>query len=403
MITQRRIFLLTTVVFALFITAAATDVSFLAQKKFKTVDDYLYAKRFNSIKDKIDNAKNDKIVLVAIDDETVKKLGPLPFKSSIHANALSKILEGAPKVVGVDVVLKDTDDTDDDMKLAAVLKDAKNHVVLAAHNEDIEHFILNWYTREKKTDPYVKTVKNARFVSAANNRVLHKSCYEDITVSSLYIAQFDDGLSYPPLPAAVAAKFLNATFENKIPQDLKYAFMGDTKIPAYVDRDGCSYFGMLINYSGNSDTFKTVSFEKIDQTDPSVFKDKIVLIGTEDSRWTDVYSSPLSAHTPELVIFANAVDTLVTGRFIAPLDMKLQASMVFALGLCVFFTTFYTRRIIALAAAFVSIVGAKLAVDFFFFCFASYVYFVPFACCVPLCFLGAAALKKCENPPALYQ
>jgi CHASE2 domain-containing sensor protein len=161
---------------------------------------------------------------------------------------------------------------------------------------------------------------------------------------------------------------------------------------------------MLINYVGigSAGAFQTVSFEKLDQTDPSVFKDKIVLVGATDSRSTDVYSTPLSAGTPEIVVFANAVDTLVNGRFIAPMDIELQAAMVFALGLCVFFTTYFAQRKIALGAALGLIVGAKLLADALFSCAAAYVYFVPFACCVPMCFLGASVFKdiktRLKNP-----
>ena len=65
-----------------------------------------------------DPARND-VVLLAIDDETVARYGPLPLRRAVIAEALQRIAATPPKVLAVDVLLPERTLEADDASLAA--------------------------------------------------------------------------------------------------------------------------------------------------------------------------------------------------------------------------------------------------------------------------------------------
>lgn len=66
--------------------------------------------------------------------------------------------------------------------------------------------------------------------------------------------------------------------------------------------------------------------------DPSIFKDKIVILGAIHSGAYDLKSMPLSPLYPGVEVHATAIDNLLSGQFVKPVPLTAQIPLV--LGLC---------------------------------------------------------------------
>ncbi len=114
---------------------------------------------------------------------------------------------------------------------------------------------------------------------------------------------------------------------------------GETPVP--LDRDG----QLMVNYYGEMETFPNyplaqvvaseaavASGEKPD-IDPSVVKDKIVIIGVAAPGLFDLKPTPLARVFPGPEVHATVIENLLTGDFISPMRTPAIVAVVFAAGL----------------------------------------------------------------------
>jgi len=76
-------------------------------------------------------AAPDDIVIVAIDEPSIARLGRFPWARSTMARALDVIARGQPKVVALDILYTEPTTTPDDEALAAAIARAGNVVTAA--------------------------------------------------------------------------------------------------------------------------------------------------------------------------------------------------------------------------------------------------------------------------------
>lgn len=84
----------------LLIVLISLGLSYILLTKVRYFEDFIYSSRFP-----INQFKEKRIILVLINDDTIRKIGPYPFKRSEYAKVLTKILKGKPKVIGIDIFL----------------------------------------------------------------------------------------------------------------------------------------------------------------------------------------------------------------------------------------------------------------------------------------------------------
>jgi len=205
---------------------------------------------------------------------------------------------------------------------------------------------------------------------------------------------------YNSFPIEVARIYLDAEFDADASENASaktffnfnppYASIGDIRIP--TNTQYCRKI-MLINYIGGFEAFKTIPFEKVKDTDPAVFKDKIVLVGSSAKTVGDIHATPLSPEIPGTLVLANAIDTIINRRFITPMNINHQAVHVFLLCMAVIVLTFYTRKTVCVSLTVVTIIGVKIITDMLFYRHGVYVLFAPLALGAVLSAFFAAMLK----------
>src|SRR5450756_2155396 len=78
------------------------------------------------------SSARESVVLLAIDDETVRRYGSLPLNRAVLADALNRIASAEPKVLVIDVLLSETTREADDASLADALSRFPRVVLAAA-------------------------------------------------------------------------------------------------------------------------------------------------------------------------------------------------------------------------------------------------------------------------------
>jgi adenylate cyclase len=246
------------------------------------------------------------IVVAGIDDETLQALGRLSdWPRSLHSAAIDHLREAGASVVALDVLFPE--ESEGDEGLAASMSGW--NVVLAVAG-------LGAIDRTDGTTTVGAVLEPAPGLRKASPYLAHVVFPEDGdgVVRRVPLAIRDAaGHEYPTL--AVAA--LSLHFSRAPPENLALA-RGSVRL---AGRDVSLTEGnaMRINFVGGADRFRSLSYrDVIDGTfDPAIVRGKIVLIGetatgTGDRHLTPIASTPL----PGVYLHANALDTLLRGRFL---------------------------------------------------------------------------------------
>ncbi|QWR76480.1 CHASE2 domain-containing protein [Candidatus Magnetomonas plexicatena] len=321
-----------------------SDVSFIIREYLPIIDDYLYGRRFPTM-----SKSTTPILIVEIDDETVKRYGYLPYKRSSYGEVISRILEGKPKVLGIDIFFYKIRDLNDDIKLVKILENAKSNVVLAYEKDELDRLLLNQLS-------YKTAYRNNDNVTLANAKVTHVS-YNNESFAIDVNTDTYKGKDYLPFPFEVVSKYLGGKAIHSFYKNLSYHYT-------------------LINYTDRK--FPSIPFWKVKDTEPAVFKDKIVLIAATSLPLGDIHQTPISKKTPGTYILAYTIDMLLNGNFIVPIDENHQKALTFLAAFVTSLIALTLKRLPAFFVTIFSIIAIKLVTDMLFHDYLIYMYFVPF-------------------------
>ena len=262
------------------------------------------------------------IVVVGIDDETLQAFGRLSdWPRSLHSAAIDHLREAGASVVALDVLFPE--ESEGDEGLAASMSGW--NVVLAVAG-------LGAIDRTDGTTTVGAVLEPAPALRKASPYLAHVVFPEDGdgVVRRVPLAIRDAaGHEYPTL--AVTA--LSLHFSRAPPENLALA-RGSVRL-AGRDVPLTEGNAMRINFVGGADRFRSLSYrDVIDGTfDPAIVRGKIVLIGetatgTGDRHLTPIASTPL----PGVYLHANALDTLLRGRFLRETGANATLLSMFLLG-----------------------------------------------------------------------
>lgn len=240
------------------------------------------------------------IVIVEINKSTIARYGELPWDRSIFAKALQNVAMGKNTVIGVGIIFDTPRSPAGDQLLAQVAQDHRN-IVFAGPLSMLYHEL-----------------------AAAKPNVGIMLSIEDISTNGgieeqvLEYTMDQAGATAISFPVKLFCEWNQWPSETCLQQSNRYIAKSTFFIPMFANT-------FYINFVGEKNRFRTIPFEQLVEEGTVNFdiNNKIILIGSVVDSFQFV--TPLMAQsghmTPAVVIWANALNTLITGELIRTLNV----------------------------------------------------------------------------------
>ncbi len=256
----------------------------------------------------------DRIVIVAINDASLAKIGRWPWPRTVHAELITKITEAGAGAIGYDVNFPESSDAESDAALARAIRAAGN-VVLPVE------LPLQIVGGKLLFEPGA-AVRSIPLIQSAAKAVGHTNTPQDA-----------DGI-VRRLPLSVAAS------DGSSIRSFSYemAALALPSAPALTTIPGDRFARMTVNYPGAPGrVFKTVAASDILQgtADLSVFRNAIVFVGATAQDLHDQQNVPTSRGVAMsgVEIHASAFDTIASRAWLRPVSGWVEALSLLLIGL----------------------------------------------------------------------
>jgi signal transduction histidine kinase/CHASE2 domain-containing sensor protein len=275
---------------------------------------------------------SNEIALVVIDDPSVARLGRFPWPRSVIARALDAIAADQPKVIAIDILFPDPTTPEDDRLLAAAVGRARN-VILGA--ELVDRSVYGSQSQWLK--PLAVLAAQAAAVGHVN-----VGTESDGSARQVLFEESDDAGDLIRALPVEAFRVGNRIGAEAVLAGAGQIAIGPLAVPAgsaQVHRAA----RIDIDYAGPPGAFAAQQYAISDLLDgkvaPGALRGKYVLIGSTAASLGERFASPFThysdaqggqhgASMPGVEVLANALNTIVTGRFYS--EMPGPASIVFA-------------------------------------------------------------------------
>lgn len=291
------------------------------------------------LRDQVGPYADDKIIIVAIDDQSLESLGVRwPWPRTMFAKAIDNLSDAGAHVVAFDLIFSQPS-KEELVKQDEVLGDAitrsRAWIVLGSK-------FYSQRTSAGVQTAYVKAIPN---IDKNKTHVGYVNYWadDDGVIRHAGLLKKHQNQLYQSFALRIIARYLkiDAPAIELSPSQLIY---GPLKIKV---TDGAR---MLINYRGGTGRFKTISYENIVNDDifeglktSGLFKNKIVLIGPTFTEAQDNHVTPyFRAHvgsdgrtlglTPGVEIHANVLNTVLNQKFLVPAKNWLNYLLMFLLS-----------------------------------------------------------------------
>lgn len=284
---------------------------------------------------------SNKVVIVAIDEKSLEKIGRWPWSRDIMAKLVDKLTENSPAVIAFDVIFSESEKNDP--ILAKSIRNAGNVIMPVVFFFDKEDEKL----KESIIDSSIKVINQERLLEYAplsSKSVLfpvdsianssagfgHINMFPDhdgtIREELLYVEY--NGYLIPSLSLISAANYLGIPREKFLVDAAKGIYLGKRYIP--TDKFG----RILIPYYGGNHTFNHISIVdviegKIKRED---IEEKIILIGATAVGIYDLRVTPFSSALPGVEKHANAIESLISGKNLLHASDKIILLSVIVIG-----------------------------------------------------------------------
>jgi CHASE2 domain-containing sensor protein len=263
------------------------------------------------------HAPRDDIVIVAIDNRSIRDLGRWPWARSRHADLLQQIAKAGAKAVAYDVLFVDPDpDPAQDLALAGAMREAGKVLLPVTFDVPGDN------GAPFRLIPPIPPLKAA----AAGLGQVNLQFDPDGVVRRAMLAEDDGTTTWPHL---MEAAYRLVTGADSAVYAKEAARAPDRTKGLWRSRP------ILIPFAGPPGRFRTIAFSDLvrGETPPEFIKDKIVLVGATADGLGDRYSTPLSGGQEVMAgveVQANVLDALLSGRAIRPLGPAVTAALSLA-------------------------------------------------------------------------
>ena len=265
------------------------------------------------------------IVIVAIDETSLKSIGRWPWSRNVHADLVNKLKLEQARVIGLDIIFSEPELTNNkaDMALAQAIEKAGNVVLPVLFEEPY------------KGSPIKQSVPLESFAlhAAALGRV-HVPLDADGIARSIYLWEGLGSASLQHFSQAVlqAAKELPSNI-NLFPTSGLLTKASPTKSNDLISLDE-----RRVKFLGPPGHFRRISYINVltGEFPPHFFKDKIVLVGATAVGMGDVLPTPVSAKMqpmPGVEFHANTIAAMRNSALIinVPIWLTCLISVMLAL------------------------------------------------------------------------
>jgi len=259
------------------------------------------------------------VVLLAIDDETVERYGPLPIDRAVLATALKRVANAAPSVLVVDMLLSEKTTPVADASLADALH-LYPRVILATALE---------VPSQGRPSQWLKPLPEFESQAIALGNV-HIEPDPDGVARTLLLAKSDGNQRYWALGFEAFRAWLRV--QGPPIESADALLVGRYRIPAINANDRL----MWIHYAGPEGTFRHVSMARVleGQVPISDFAGKVVILGVTAQGAGDRIFTPFSAGLgmSGVEIHANVFHTLADSAYLIPLSPLAELLSVLAIA-----------------------------------------------------------------------
>ncbi|MFC5470023.1 CHASE2 domain-containing protein [Cohnella suwonensis] len=307
--------------------------------------------------------ENTKIVVVTIDDASLKELGRFPWSRAVYAPFLANLNQpgNEPKAIAFDIVFsEESDNPDDDMAFAEALAQFQN-VILP--NVGIMGDVFS--TSIAKRDALIQAQNVVRpyemFADLVQQAHINRVSSPDGVIRQTWLKiQGPDGEIIPSL-AYKAAEMAGADLS-------KYEEMTDPK----KTKENVAKNTITIDYQLETDDFTTFSFVDVLNGDIPAdwFKDAIVFVGfsavgLSSDGGQDTAVTPIEKNIKLVYAHANIANQLLTGTAVtyAPNGVELAiAALLFGLFIFLPWRLKNIYSILIFLAVFAGVLYAQFAI-----------------------------------------
>jgi adenylate cyclase len=309
--------------------------------------------------------KDDRIVIVAIDDKSLHELGKFSnWPRSYYAGMVDTLKQSNARVIVFDILF--SEESTDDSLLAASMKSAGNVILpVAAINVDAGSPAN---TTGSQFGQYLRPVP----LIAGNAAALgHANVFpgNDGAVRNLSLTVKSENEEVPALALAATSKYLRRPGAPEYSTGNGIFYFAGREIPVADNNE------MVINYNASpvntaNTLFQTVSFVDVlkGNVDSRIFNDGIAIIGATASGLGDSYWTPAGAKLNGVEIHASALHTILAGSFVKPAAPGFIIACIFILcllcGLIVLLVKPLPAALLTLALSLAYIVFFSAAFSF---------------------------------------
>lgn len=281
---------------------------------------------------------SEKIVIVKIDEPSLKELGRWPWDRKIIAKTVENLFNAGVKIVALDILFPEKSNEVSDKMLAKALSKGKS--VVATHFEDVYETILINGTLQKvinktliKPIPVIEKSSEVGFVNIEPD--------EDGVVRKIYFHKVHNGKKYDSFNYKIAEIYCEQKLEN-IPEEIYINYYGPSQ---FYDETGKEV-----------STFVGYSFINIYRNiiPPIWLKDKIVLIGSTATGLFDHYPTPFINAFPGVEIHATVIENLLSRCYLRKIfTFTHNLILILILGTLFSFVFYKANAVVSITLMFV--------------------------------------------------
>ena len=286
---------------------------------------------------------DERIVIVDIDEKSLKSLGQWPWSRNKVAKILENLTDSDVGIIGLDIVFAEKDNSspvniakEANISIEKLLDYDKILADTLSKTPTIAGFTFNFEENIKSEPPstnamfiqHGKGEKEHLFVAkgiTTNIPILQQAAYSNGSFST--IPDSDGVVRYVPLVFSYGDSIYPS-----LSLEIVRILLQEKKVEIFYDENGVSgikigdleiptdaYGRLFVNYRGGAKSYKYISALDIynNNFDKKDIEGKIILLGTSASGLLDLRATPFESIYPGVEVHANAIDNLINSDIIA--------------------------------------------------------------------------------------